>query len=142
MQRALRCLPCFALLLLLGLSPAFGDTSTSIPSEDASPAPEKGVELDLLAEAIFMNHCSVTYTQCSSGPISCQGHSYCTSGSGYVECDGQRTYCPPCTAYCTRDNSPRCTGQTCQDGFSYAYCNGVAYECPLCPNPSQIICDP
>jgi len=56
-------------------------------------------------------HCTVTYTQCYGGTsISCTGHLTCSSGLGWVECDGERTYCPPCTVSCW-DPSRTCTSQ-------------------------------
>lgn len=75
------------------------------------------------------NHCEVTYYLCyGSPPISCTGHE-CSSGLGWVECDGDRTYCPPCTVSCW------------QPGFE---CTSYLGDCQIYGSPSdpyKVRCD-
>jgi hypothetical protein len=102
--------------------------------EAEPPAASETIAFDPLAEAVNASHCNVSYTQCSSGgSISCTGHSYCTSGTGWVECDGVRTYCPPSSCFNTcMDGVTFCyseTGDCGGSGLNWISCDGVRYEC-------------
>jgi hypothetical protein len=129
----------------VGEADAANSTINQTPVTISPPiAGQAAIAFGSFGQAQERNHCNVSYTQCSTGTISCEGHSYCTSGSGWVECDGQRTYCPSsyCEAYCARTGSLACTGQSsCQNGWFAATCDGVSYECPTCPNPQEIFCE-
>lgn len=48
--------------------------------------------------AVWTHHdgCHAQITCESNCVFSCAGQSVCTVGSNYVECDGQRKYCPTC----------------------------------------------
>lgn len=103
--------------------------------------------LGLAAAPAAADHCSVN-THCSNGStISCTGSQTCSSQNGqWVECDGQRTYCPvpPCTAevWCDDGTYLSCMGSSpssCQEDSCLIYCDGQRYACPgyetvfLCP---------
>lgn len=105
--------------------------------------------LSLPGSPLIADHqCSVN-THCSSGStISCTGSSSCNSSPGnWVECDGNRTYCPPpssCTAsvYCDDGSYLQCTGSSstsCIEDSCYIICDGQRLSCPgyefmrLCP---------
>lgn len=118
-----------ALLLSAPQAPA-----VHTPAEAEPPAMSEAIVLDPLAGAISVNHCNVAYTQCPYGSISCTGHTSCESGSGWVECDGHRTYCaqrPPCYKSCM-DGYTSCysdAGDCSGDGVWEISCDGWSYQC-------------
>ena len=73
---------------------------------------------------------SGAYLYCSS-PVP----GTCTAASNYVECNGQRTYCPACTAEkeCCDGSWVYCEGNVCSQLFRGVRCDGIAYLCPRCP---------
>lgn len=103
-------------------------------AETEPPTMSEGIVLDPLAEAIPANHHVCTYTQCpGGGSVSCTGHSYCTSGTGWVECDGVRKYCgpPPCFKVCM-DGYTSCysdSGNCGGNGIHSISCDGQVYQC-------------
>ncbi len=120
-----------ALMLALLLSSPQAPAVQTL-AEAEPPERTEGIVLDPLAEAIPAHHCNVSYTQCPSGyPASCTGHTTCISGTGWVECDGVRTYCStPCFKVCM-DGYTTCSGQTsCSgSGVHWISCDGEVYEC-------------
>lgn len=91
--------------------------------------------------------CSVSL-ECPDGTIlQCDGTNYsCTTGSNYVECNGQRTYCPSqqCTArvFCREagcDVICSSSNGDCHEGPDYVRCDGQTTQCPdgsffICPS--------
>ena len=73
---------------------------------------------------------SGAYIYCSSGVPGT-----CTVGSNYVECNGQRTYCPACAIEkeCCDGSWVYCEGNTCSYLFRGVRCDGISYLCPRCP---------
>lgn len=81
---------------------------------------------------------------CSGTPaISCSGN-VCSSGSsgtGWVECDGARTYCTPdclsngvCNPYCSPGVDPDCACAS--DGYCNPAC-GIAQDIDCCPESAS-----
>lgn len=105
-------LVCSTALVLAAAPPA--------ESPDAStPPPEASVPVDPLAGAIETGSCTVTF-DCGDGNIlSCSSSTgFCSSGWGWVKCDGQYTWCPN-----------RCTASLeCENGNSL-YCSSLVGDC-------------
>lgn len=113
-----------ALLTLLAL-PAMADGEAALPSADGCQDPLMSTPLDLQPpDATYAGPCSV-YRYCDDGSqISCNGQSACSSGpgngGGWVECDGNRTWCP---------YDPNCTaGNLCKTS-SQCYCYDFLCAC-------------
>jgi len=88
-------------------------------SDEATPPPEASVPIDPLAGAIETGSCTVTF-DCGDGNIlSCTSASgFCSSGTGWVKCDGQYTWCPN-----------RCTANVdCENG-NHLYCSSLVGDC-------------
>jgi|SRR5882724_3241999 len=97
----------FALAFLILLTQSGAQAATSTP-QGATPNPQVcGAFAQVVGtpSPIFLTSCD-TWVDCvcaSGGDylISCSGTSYChhgISGGGWVECDGERTFCPPKTS--------------------------------------------
>jgi hypothetical protein len=77
-----------------------------------------GVLLSVLFLAFLLPHqlsasCTATSSACACG-VTCSGQSTCSSGSDYVECDGNRRYCtPPCSIACPNAPYVNCDGCFC-----------------------------
>jgi hypothetical protein len=118
-----------ALLLSTPQAPA---VQTAAPVEP--PATSEAIVLDPLEGAVLAHHCSVAFTQCANGgSISCVGHTSCSSGTGWVKCDGVQTYCQvaqPCFKVCM-DGYTSCSGDySCSgSGVHSITCDGQTYEC-------------
>lgn len=79
---------------------AFEAGPQSLPTSCEPPAIE-GVTLNFTPignGAVWTHHsgCHAQITCDSNCQMNCSGDTYCTVGSNYVECDGQKTYCPTC----------------------------------------------
>lgn len=111
MKKALLC--ALALLLAALASPVLADGGAVLPvlaGEICVAAGGHATE-EGLGDVQALYVCQVTYTGCYAGiPITCYGDETCSSGAGWVECDGNRTYCPPCTVSCW-EPSRTCTSQ-------------------------------
>jgi hypothetical protein len=123
--------------------------SLCFPATGAEVQPRRNLEN--LRTAIFQaskprvspkSTCTVT-NDCSGTQISCQSTSgNCHSGSNWVECDEQRTYCGEsegCTAFlqCPTTGTVSCSGSTptscsLSSGQCSVICNGVETRCPNC----------
>lgn len=103
-----RTLTCFALLTLLATPALVADSATtadpaaSTQAEASTQPPAERVADGGLGEIGGQSACEAT-AQCQDGSeVSCEGsnqcHAYdqdCAGGErGYVECDGNKTYCP------------------------------------------------
>lgn len=85
-------------------------------------------------------HCTVSLPCPNGGTVSCSGTT-CKSGSGYVDCDNSRKYCPegcPAWIQCAYGGILECDSQRyCEEGTDYVYCDGVGtLTCEECaPSP-------
>lgn len=122
------------LLVALLLSPLQAPATVQTAAQAEPPATSEAIALDPLEGAVFVHHCNVAYTQCPGGTrISCVGHTSCTSGAGWVKCDGVQTNCPPppCFKVCM-DGYTSCysdTGNCSGSGVDTISCDGQQYQC-------------
>lgn len=115
--------------------PAYCEPGSSVtePVETA----RKGDAVDPTLES---QSCYVELTCPAGDVISCSNaNNDCSSGNYYVECGGNRTYCPPCTAEteCKYGKPPVwCSSQVgdCHVDYLFGvYCDGVYYSCSDTP---------
>jgi hypothetical protein len=144
-----------SILLTLGLSWSLMAEETAPapnpPAEEIGAAPAQG-EPSLLTdpetggEEIFLGPCSASLDCGDGNVISCTGSNTCTASDfgGYVECDGQRTYCPNrCTVslFCScecRSGTIFCSSNSgnCQKSGGSITCDGFTITCDrFCSRP-------
>lgn len=103
---------------------------------EAPKEPEDTENVAVEAQALFCQ----SYAKCGDGSVaSCYGYTTaCSPGvdgcGGYAECDGVRTYCPPCP-------SPSCTATTPCPGGQYSLsCSSNHGDCMVDGN-CTVTCD-
>lgn len=128
-----RSAPLFALVMLAAISVQASPPETNRESPTTSPA----------------STCYISQQCSSGGSVSCSGPAgTCTSGSTWVECNGNRYNCPNCEPYCSPcDAQVNCSyggiiscdsSQTplyhyCEEGSDFVYCEGAGtLTCDAC----------
>ncbi|MCB1032692.1 MAG: hypothetical protein KDD47_02530 [Acidobacteria bacterium] len=132
MRNALLC--CFCLTFAIAVGAAQPDPEPAA-TQSKEPVFTTAIQDEAQPPEESMT-CNVSYSPCyGGGSISCSG-TYCSAGPFWVECDGNRTYCPPCTVSCW-DTSRQCTSPigdcevfgSASDPFKIR-CDSTTIHCP------------
>lgn len=135
----------FILALLAATGPTTASQSAAPACQTAAVAP--GLEGAELVFADCLADCTQGADVFCSGTTCNAVNQNCPAGvRGYVECDGNRTYCPECQgcqalAVCTQGPNVSCTGgsncsavdQNCPFQQGYVNCDGNYTFCGTCP---------
>lgn len=142
------------LLGLLALGPAlFAEAPSSSHAPDVAPAsgeesgdgPAFAESPDWAApEPISASGCSASFSCGDGNTASCTGSYSCVSAPlavpSYVECDGNRYYCPNMcyvNVFCAPNNWIQCSSNVgdCQEGLDWVRCDGETFQCGMRGGP-------
>lgn len=120
-----------AVLLVIVVAMAPGPSGAALASTAETNGGTDPAALSISAAS----GCSISQQCSGGGQVACSGPpGTCSSGSNWVECDGDRYVClPPCEAQITCayggviscDSSQTPNYHYCEEGSDYVYCEGV-----------------